>query len=302
MPFARRFTMGLLQVGGAILLASGCGPSTRRPTATFTVVAAHLEDYALQDRDGDYQADDPKPLAEREAAWTALAGLDPDLLLIQGLGQTPAWRDLQEGLASRGYNWTALARGASSKDAESLGVFSRVPLGEIKVVTNLVYSVAGHPFQVTPPLLDLQVPGLDVRVVVAEIRPPRALPETDAYEMRRNELRLVAQYVNGILREAPETRLLVAASLNEEPDAPPLRMYTESAPVPLVDLRPTDVRGDAWTRHDAASDRWFRHDYLLASPALVQAADPHTDLPDPPEFRRASSRRPLRLTWPKPRN
>jgi predicted extracellular nuclease len=114
----------------------------------------------------------------------------------------------------------------------------------------------------------------------------------DSGRIRLTEAQLLANHIRQILKFSPYCNLLVFGDFNDHPNSPVLKEIFRSTS--LVDLAPSDDRGDRWTYHFSKRDVYSRFDYLLASPGLipeiVDASICHF-----PHWNLASDHRPLYL-------
>jgi endonuclease/exonuclease/phosphatase family metal-dependent hydrolase len=268
--------------------------------AAFTVVSYNLGGYGLRDRDGDGIAAEPKPLAERTAALDAIARLAPDVLLVQELGGEESFREFQEGLRRRGLRYRHTEYAARENAEDNAAAFSRFPIARRGSVLDEAYSISNRILRCTSGLLDIDVeprPGRRVRLMSARLK-SRAFHEAGQTEMRRNEARLLGQHVRRALRDDADVCLLVAGTLNDDPDSAPLREVRGPRGEWLSDLRPVDDRGASWTCADPTRDAFERIDYLLASPALARLVEPSgVRIAVDPSGPLASPHRPLVATF-----
>ncbi len=271
-------------------------PVVRPAGGAYTVCTYNLQHYGLQDRDGDGQWNDPKPVREREAVADLLARLKPDILAVQEIGNPEIFGEFTGRLARNGLEYphrALLQRGAGE---DNLAVLSRFPIVARTDRLDDRYRIGAEDLTVLRGFLDvtLQVtPSYRVRLLVAHLKSKRfhRLGQT---EMRRNEARLLANHVRQALRENPRANLLVCGDLNDDPGSAPLRELTGERGEILDDLRPVDAVGDAWTHRSWSLDAHARLDYFLASPGLkADWVRDGTRAVRDPAADRASDHRPL---------
>ncbi|MFA7370180.1 MAG: hypothetical protein WC334_11085, partial [Kiritimatiellales bacterium] len=78
-----RYVTAILAV---IFVLSGHGRSQPASDNTFSVMTYNLRQYALTDRDGGGEPNDPKPEKERRAVTALIARERPDVLTVQEMG------------------------------------------------------------------------------------------------------------------------------------------------------------------------------------------------------------------------
>jgi hypothetical protein len=90
--------------------------------------------------------------------------------------------------------------------------------------------------------------------------------------MRRNEARLLSHLLEAFTADRPERPLLVCGVLNDHVSSAPVRAIRVAGG--LIDLRPVDPLGAAWTSFDPDDDVYRRVDYLLANDVLAARLAP----------------------------
>jgi endonuclease/exonuclease/phosphatase family metal-dependent hydrolase len=265
----------------AVLLAAGlaaglvgCGPARDAGETAFrtepgevTLLSYFLDDYALLDRTGSGQNNDPKPLAERRAIVDLVRRVAPDLLAVQDLGGPAVFEAFRAELAGAGCVFPHAQLVPAAETGRHLALLSRHPIRSWMPRTGETYRIGSEIRPVQRGFLDAEVElpgGARIRILAAHLKSKDFDPAGQT-EMRRNEARLFAAILRRILREDPTARILVAAALNDSPDSAPVREIAAG----LTDLRPADAAGDAWTWHDRSQDAWLRTEYLMVSPALL---------------------------------
>lgn len=271
--------MGLWAV---ILVTSGCSrgptytPSPAAPSEATVLLSINLDEYRYLDRDGDFQADDPKPAEDAAALHRWIAAENPDILCVRELGTAMVFGQFRKALEDAGCVFPHVQYTDAAVEGRNLAILSKLPFRSATIYTNWTYRIQGQVYSTTRPVMDVEVDiGTEqpLRLIHAHIRSNRPHPTGDVYEMRRNEARMLTQLIRRHLRESPEIPVALCGTLNTEPDAPLFADLLEDGDPPLmVDLRPVDDRGDAWTEFQPAADRYLRTDYWLASPAIIPSA------------------------------
>src|SRR6185437_3856470 len=143
-----------------------------------------------------------------------------------------------------------------------------------------------------------------LRVVGVHLKSRRA-PARQSHRVRFAEAQALASHVTCILRRSPDTNLLVVGDFNDYPTSPTLKTVLLKKAIPdkrallsdllyatLLDLAPSDKRGERWTHYFKKEDIYSRLDYLLAAqgivPEIVRVGICHH-----PRWHLASDHRPL---------
>jgi len=255
-----------------VLLAamlSGCDRSA--PPATFSVMTYNLHQYALMDRDGGGEDDDPKPESEQKAVLSLIAKERPDMLAVQEMGDEIIFGQFREALRSAGLNYPyaeLLRRGTIEAN---LAVLSRFPIVSVQHHTNDWYSIGPAKVPVARGFLDVTIqvnPDYQFRLLSAHLK-SKVFSPLGQTEMRRNEARLLNKNVRTILKENPEVNLLVVGDMNDDYQSAALREVAGRRGGELTDLRPLDSVGDVWTCFRDYLDEYSRLDYLFVSEGML---------------------------------
>jgi len=233
----------------------------------FSVMTYNLYAYGLEDRDGDGQADDPKPRLERDAVLDLIARANPDVLAVEEIGGPAIFEQFRYALKERGLDYSQveyLQRGQSQKN---IAVLSRLTVAARDSHDDMVYSIGEARVPVARGFIDLVIEpchGYRFRLLVAHLK-SKVYHQLGQTEMRRNEARLLGKLVRHYLRDHTELNLLVVGDMNDDPRSAALREIIGKRRRYLIDLRPTDVFGDVWTHFSKGYDHYERIDYMLVS-------------------------------------
>ncbi len=247
-------------------------PLTCRPqTDTFSVMTYNLHQYALTDRDGCGETDDPKPENERRAAVRLIAKEHPDVLTVQEMGDATVFAQFQDDLRAAGLDYPYVERLARGRVEINLAVLSRFPIVAVQNHTNEWYSIGEAKVPVARGFLDVDIrvnPKYRFRLLAAHLK-SKVYNPLGQTEMRRNEARLLNKVIRGILDESPGVNLLVAGDLNDDYNSAPLREVSGKRGGKMTDLRPVDSVGDAWTYFYFSADGYSRFDYFFVSDGML---------------------------------
>jgi endonuclease/exonuclease/phosphatase family metal-dependent hydrolase len=252
--------------------------------------------YALADRDGDGQKNDPKPSAEHDAVIELIASARPDILAVQEIGSPSVFEEFRYALRNAGLDFEHIEYLQRGQSEINLAVLSRFPIISRQPHTDDTYTIGDAEIPVLRGFLDVDIrvnPNYTFRLMGAHLKSKvfHALGQT---EMRRNEARLLNKHIRRILKESPEVNLLVLGDFNDTYRSAPLREITGGKHEYLRDLRPRDAAGNVWTHFSPDIDQYDRIDYALVSRGMKPevVAEKTRILSDPRTYR-ASDHRPL---------
>lgn len=259
-------------------------------------MAYNLSRYGLHDRDGDGQDDEPKPLEERQAVAEVIASVNPDVLAVEEIGSEPVFDEFMHRLAEQGVTYDHFEFLHRGRHENNLAVLSRFPIVSRQSRTNDFYTIGDISLAVARGFIDVEIevnPSYRFRLVTAHLK-SKVFHQLGQTEMRRNEARLLGKHVRRLLRENPDLNLLVVGDMNDGFNSAPLLAIKGEQGEFLVDLRPLDYTGDAWTWFGSWGDIYQRLDYLLASRGMVSELIPEkTRVVRDPRTHQASDHRPV---------
>jgi len=285
----------------ALCLTIGCGEREDAGLSThrgeYAVMTYNLHQYGLEDRDDDGQRNDPKPQSEVRAIIKTIAECQPEILIVQEIGNPIIYQDFKDQLAKQGlayHNHEYLRMGQHDNNIALLTDYEIVAR---RPHTNDTYSIGNTSLNVSRGIIDVDVQitkNYLLRIMAAHLK-SKVYHPLGQTEMRRNEARILGQHIRNALRDNPALRLLVAGDFNDQPDSAALREIGGPSKTPVLkDVRPVDSSGDAWTQFQERVDIYSRLDYILASPNLYRdLVHRKTRVVNLPETRMASDHRPL---------
>lgn len=286
---------------GSTVLVSSCSKRNKignRPTRNeYSVMSFNLDSYGLKDHDGDGQCNDLKPERERNAVIEVISEMNPDILLIQEIGNPDIFQTFRKRLADQtGVEYSTTEYLQRSRSENNIALLSKYPLVEKRSHTDDTYTVDGESMQVLRGIIDVTIriaPQSRLRIMSAHLK-SKVYHPLGQTEMRRNEARILGQYVRNSLEETPKQKLLVAGTFNDLIDSAPLKEIMGDEQTILDDICPRDQMGDAWTHRNSKLEVYRRIDYLLASPSLCRnLIAEKSRIINFPATRQASDHRPL---------
>ena len=217
------------------------------------------------------------------------------------IGTEEDLKELQSRLKASGIDLPNFEAAHGGDATRQLGLLSRFPIVARNSQKDLKYVIGDQVFPVQRGFLDATVElrkGLELRCVGVHLKSKREIPEADQKLMRRNEAHLLRKHTEAILRQNPETKLLLYGDFNEDKAEPSI---VEIEGVPGMELSMNrinlkDSRGETWTHYWEFQDVYSRLDYFFASRPLQSYVDKRaSSIFDPPDFYNGSDHRPLVL-------
>lgn len=262
--------VAMLGLGACRRAPAPAGAPPRLAAGEFSLMTYNLHQYAQVDRDGDGQADDPKPAAERAALIRILAIWRPDILAVQEIGNPAVFEEFRFALHSAGLAYTNVDYLQRGQSENNLAVLSRFPITARRPHTDDEYSIGPAQVPVSRGFIEIDIEvrtNYVLTLMVAHLK-SKVFHSLGQTEMRRNEARLLNNHVRRAQRDNPEVNLAVVGDFNDSPNSAALRELRGEGGRFLRDLRPADDFGSVWTYFERADDTYSRIDYLLASPGL----------------------------------
>lgn len=294
---SKRTALSLLALIILSTLAASCGRGGKADLLPsreeYSVMSFNLQHYSLEDRDQDRQRNDPKPLEERRAVVDIIARAQPDILIVQEIGCPNVFEDMVARIESAGIEYRHKEYLRASPHDNNMALLTSFPILSRQSHTNDTYSIGGKELKVARGIIDVELDigaGETIRVMAAHLK-SKVYHPLGQTEMRRNEARILGQYVARILKQSPECKLLVAGDFNDHPNSAALREINGGE---LLDIRPLDTFQTAWTQRREGIDVYQRIDYLLVSRQMAgRLVRSKTRIIDSKAAMQASDHRPL---------
>ncbi len=229
----------------------------------------NLRMYRNIDRDNDGQEDDFKPDTEINPLIEVIRRANPDILVLQELGDASTLTDLRNRLRAAGLDYPHYNHLDIAASYVTLGLLSRYPITGSEPLTNLFYSIQGRTFPVLRGFqqVDIEAGGATFRIVNVHLK-AKTFHEAGQTEMRRNEARLLATQLRRLEREHPGKPTLVCGDFNDAYSSAAMRELIAQDNLALADLPLADPQGDRWTHYYQREDGYARIDYMLVNPAM----------------------------------
>jgi endonuclease/exonuclease/phosphatase family metal-dependent hydrolase len=277
-------------------------PLVRELKAEPPVTFAHynLENYLVMDRKEHGQVvHEAKPDAEVGPLIRIIQQIHPDLLGVAEMGPPDQFRSFRERLEAAGVSFADEEYVQGADPDRHLAFLSRFPIVARHSQGNVQIDLPDRPEAMRRGLLDVTVevsPSARIRFVGAHLKSKLPIPEGEAL-VRRAEAQKLREHVEAILREAPDTLLVVYGDLNDTKEAPAIAEVAGPRDDPstaLSDLWLADADGDRWTYYRRYTDTYARIDYIFVNRKLFPKVDrTRSYLFRSPDWNRASDHRPL---------
>lgn len=247
---------------------------------TVTFCSYNLKNYLKMERQskGVSTTAIGKPEKETAAVVRFLHEIKPDILGICEIGSEEDLLDLQSRLNVTGIDLPYHELSHGGDPVRGLGFLSKFPIIERHSQTELKYRIGEDIFPVQRGFLDVTVQlrtGYNLRCVGAHLKSKREVPEADQMLMRRNEAHVLRQHLESILRDKPETKLLLYGDFNENKHEAAIAEIEGASGMELSmnNVRLRDSHGETWTHYWEMADLYSRFDYCFVSRPLQSYVD-----------------------------
>ena len=210
----------------------------------------------------------PKPEAERDAVADTIAHINPDVVLLQEIGDTYFLDDLRARLRSRGIDYSFAA--VSKFDAVSrLALMSKIPPEKIFDFSDTDFTFGGVKRYSPRGALGASIPvrGAEpVNVFALHLKSKVGARKNDENftPFRHAEIRAIRS--RAISAAGGETALILfAGDFNDEPSRALTRNFGGAFSV----VPQSDSRGLNWTYHWKKRDIFYRYDFFVVSQPLL---------------------------------
>ncbi len=264
----------------------------------FVVATYNLHNYVGKGVEGR----PAKSAAARGRVSAMIARVRPDVLALQEMGTTNLLQGLRADLNASGLDYPHWIWVKGADPDIHLAVLSRFPLKAARAHDQVPYLLDGRRLLVSRGFAEVEVqvhPGYRFTLFNAHLKSKRPVLHADQSEIRLAEAKALRELVQGRIANAAEN-LLVVGDLNDNQDAPPLKVLVGRGRSDLRDLRPLEridgaiSSGAAWTYHYRKEDTYSRFDYILANAGMAREhLAAHSYVAGSPEAMEASDHRPV---------
>jgi endonuclease/exonuclease/phosphatase family metal-dependent hydrolase len=242
----------------------------------FNFVAYNLKNYLKMDRriNGKLEKNALKPAQEITQLVKIISKSKPAVIGISEMGNLEDLNHFKDQLAQAGLKYPHFELTFGSDPVRHVGLLSQFPITERNSQTDLTYRIGKKELPFQRGILDVTIqPSKDyqLRLLGIHLKSKREVEEADQALMRRNEAELLRQHIDAILKQKPETNLLVFGDFNETRNELPIKVIRGryNTPGALTDIQLSDDRGDRWTYYWRYADQYSRFDFVFASKGLV---------------------------------
>ncbi len=237
-----------------------------------------------------------KPEDARDAVAAVIASAEPDIVGICEIGGRHALEDLQKRLAVRGREYSYFSVLERPGEPRGMAVLSVYPIVKESSRPNVPLPGSKKGYMLRG-ILDVNVQAKDGREFrILEVHLKSKFNEDDrTIELRRREAMALRQYLDDIMKESPDTPLLVAGDFNDGTYEPAVYLTrgAKSSPLAMQLLKPVDSRGTTWTIFHDEGDSYHSYDHILVNKLQKKRLGRHISqgIIDIPESDKASDHR-----------
>lgn len=248
-----------------------------------------------------------KPESEKSAVVRMIAAIHPDIIGLMEIGDPGQLEDLRQRLAGAGDDYPHAEYLEGGDGSRHLALLSRYPIVERHSLGDLPLKVGDLTLHSPRGILDITVeprPGYRLRILCVHLKAKLEVAEYDQRDLREAEAEALRRRVRDILRENPQTRLILLGDFNDTKNEQSLRTITGKPEWPdsLDPLVLADDRGEFWTEYWSGADIYSRIDYIMVGKKLEPEIDPsRSGIARPAYWREASDHCPLYLTIQPPK-
>lgn len=296
-----------LRIGiGALPVACACwiNQAFAGESSGISIASYNVENYIVMPRHvgGHLRNRVGKPEEERNAVASVIRSLSPDILGVMEIGDDSQISDLIRRLKSTGLDYPFRESVQGADPERHLLLLSRFPVIERHSMGDIPLSVKGVQLRSPRGVLDVVIKtpeGQILRILCVHLKSRVGLQEYDEKALRLAEAQFLANKVRSILKEDPESCLVVMGDFNATRNSPEMKTLTgdDQHPGPLRMIPLADDRGETWTEFWQAADVYSRIDYVLTSPSLDDRVDPlRSGVARPVLWSKASDHCPVHVT------
>lgn len=275
------------------LVAGSCAGSEVLTVATFNV-----QNYLIEDRmvEGRWRSEYPKPEKERDAVRNLIRRYDPDVLVIQEMGDMPFLEELQQDLELEGLAFPHRYVHQGEDEVRHLALLSKEPF-TVERTPVLDFKYFDSRIPVKRGLLEARFEtgghAWTLYGVHLKSRYTSNREDPQSVKRRTGEAQAIRDYIRSKYPPESEPSYLVVGDFNDTRGSATLRRLLEVSGRTLTELVPAaDSRGETWTHYFSREDVYSRVDFILASPRMMQALVPDSGVVvDDPEALQASDHR-----------
>ncbi|MDG1138000.1 MAG: endonuclease/exonuclease/phosphatase family protein [Opitutales bacterium] len=242
------------------------------------VASINVENYLLMDRwvDGKWRRDYPKPSKEKRALRSMINQVNPDILVIQEIGDEPflneLWMDLNVTQGTQ-FLYSAWMHGSYKKEQRHLAILSKVPFHSVLEHVDISFTYFGEKKKPSRGLMEInfKTNGQSWSIFNLHLKSKwtERKDDPEANLRREKEARAMRDFIRGKYPPSTHPRYIVAGDFNDHKNSQALRRFMKVSETTLSSMLPCqDQNRHFWTHYYAKEDSYARLDYLLVSPSM----------------------------------
>lgn len=245
---------------------------------TIRVATYNLGNYLVTDRmvNKRYSKMYPKPESEKEAIHKIIAIHQPDILILQEMGEDPFLKELQVDLKTLklDYPYTYLAKGADN--IRHIAVLSKEPFINATSYNQLNYKfLKNDKMPVRRGLLELQfkTKGIEWSIFGIHLKSRRwdKPQDYESVKQRVGEAIAIRDKIKERYPYPEKSNYLILGDFNDNPKSKTIKRFLKSGKQKLSIILPAkDSRGEVWTHFRQSYGVYSQIDYILASPLFLE--------------------------------
>ncbi len=243
---------------------------------TVRVATYNLRNYLELDRwvDGHYRQNYPKPEAEKEALRKVIVSANPDVLVVQEMGQIEFLKELQADLRQDGLDYPFIYLAEASDSKRHVALLSRFKPTVTHTHKDLFTHYFGKDIAVKRGLMEVEFETAEIRWKIYGIHLKSRWSDVDkdpeSAIRRRAESLAVRKRIIQMTQEE-DLPFLVLGDLNDVKNSAAVRLLQKKGNTQICTaLECVDLRDEKWTHYYAKEDSYSRVDYILCSPTFEQ--------------------------------
>ncbi|MDZ4742551.1 MAG: endonuclease/exonuclease/phosphatase family protein [Verrucomicrobiota bacterium] len=277
--------------------------------STFSVASYNIRNWTSTDReiDGKYVKDAEKPPSEKKAVVSILKSMNPDILIVQEMGDDKYFEDFKNQLKENGLEYAYSERVTGASPRISQVILSRYPVLSSTPRTNDVFEISGRQEGVQRGFIDCTIQiskEIKLKVMGVHLKSKRGSDSsTFPSILRRREALALRGYIVDFLTTNPDGYIIIGGDFNDSYGSEPLKTIIgeRRSENKLYDLWLYDWLGDRWTHNFDSRREYSQLDFLMVNQNLFKhfLADQsfvyreHPGDPDYLKYTSASDHRPI---------
>tara|TARA_B100001093_G_scaffold108839_4_gene101125 strand:- start:9602 stop:10507 length:906 start_codon:yes stop_codon:yes gene_type:complete len=245
---------------------------------TIRIASLNVENYLILDRsiNGKWRPNYPKPEKEKRALRSIIRQVNPDILLLQEMGDLPflneLWMDINVTQGPQ-YKYADWMEGSYEEEERHLALFSKIPFTSTEHHRNLTFNYFNEETKPSRGLMETHFSINNTNWSLFNLHLKSKWTERkddpEANNRREKEARTIRDFVRSRYPSNSKHKYIIGGDFNDHKNSPALRRFLQVNDQVLSQLVPCiDSNGHFWTHYYAKEDSYSRLDYLLISPSM----------------------------------